>query len=257
MQKLFFAEWLGGPRRYSEQAHAGLSHTHDGLPITPVLADRWLGHFRRAMEAAVAADNERGVIFAQVRSLAMALVSGQLAPARFPARRNRPGEEDGPWPVAWCGIAARSVARARELAHHGDVAGLGTALAQAPDLLLPWYAAAIMQAAVLAGQAEVVPMLLDGGAGADHPCYLPVSVTGAAFERVVFVTPLCAATVPASGRSTRQRCTTPPGRASCGPSRYSSSTEQTPTPATVRAARRSTGWTRPHRRCHEPQSGTC
>jgi ankyrin repeat protein len=36
-------------------------------------------------------------------------------------------------------------------------------------------------------------MLLDSGVGADHPFYLPVGVTGLAFERVVFVTPLCAA----------------------------------------------------------------
>ena len=36
-------------------------------------------------------------------------------------------------------------------------------------------------------------MLLDSGAGADHPFYLPVGVTGLAFERVIFVTPLCAA----------------------------------------------------------------
>jgi hemoglobin len=43
MQKLFFAEWLGGLPRYSEQAHAGLRHSHDGLPITPALASRWLG----------------------------------------------------------------------------------------------------------------------------------------------------------------------------------------------------------------------
>jgi len=190
MQKLFFAEWLGGPGRYSEQAYAGLSHTHDGLPITAALADRWLGHFRRAMEATVSGADDRTAIFAQVRSLATALVSGQVAPARLPGRG---GEPDGPRPVAWCGIAARSVARAREAAHRGDVAGLGTALARAPDLLLPSYAAAIMQAAVLAGRADVVRMLLDGGAGADHPCALPVSVTGAAFEQVVFVTPLCAA----------------------------------------------------------------
>ena len=131
----------------------------------------------------------------------MALVSGQVAPARPPGRGNRPGGKDvrgresetGPRPVAWCGIAARSVARARDLAHRGDAAGLGAALAEAPDLLLPSYAAAIMQAAALAGRAEIVRMLLDGGVGADHPFYLPVSVTGAAFERVVFVTPLCAA----------------------------------------------------------------
>ena len=81
MQKLFFAEWLGGPRRYSEQSHAGLQHRHDGLPITPALASRWLGHFRRAMEATVAAESDRRTIFAQVRSLALALVSEQVAPA--------------------------------------------------------------------------------------------------------------------------------------------------------------------------------
>ncbi len=201
MQKLFFAEWLGGPGRYSEQAHAGLRHSHDGLPITPALADRWLGHFRRALEATVAAGDDRSAILTQVHSLAMALVSGQVSPARPRARGSRPGGRDvrggepksGPRPVAWCGIGARSVARARDLAHRGDAAGVGTALTEAPDLLLPSYAAAIMQAAALAGRTEVVRLLLDRGAGADHPFYLPVSVTGAAFERVVFVTPLCAA----------------------------------------------------------------
>src|ERR1700722_15209958 len=169
MQKLFFAEWLGGPGRYSEQAHAGLSRTHDGLPITPALADRWLGHFRRAMAAAVAASGDRAVIFAQVRSLAMALVSGQVAPARFPVRRNRPGAEDGPRPVAWGGIPARSVARAREAAHRGDVAGLGVALAQAPDLLLPSYAAAIMQGAVLAGRAAAGRVVVGGRGRGGQP----------------------------------------------------------------------------------------
>jgi truncated hemoglobin YjbI len=201
MQKLFFAEWLGGPRRYIERAHAGLSQRHDGLPITPALASRWLGHFRRAMEATVAAEDDRGVIFEQVRSLALALVSGQAAPARPPWRGNRPDRKDaagseqqnGPRPVAWCGIGARSVTRSKDLAHRGDADGLRAALADAPDLLLPSYAAAIMQAAALAGRAEIVRMLLDRDVGADHPFYLPVSVTGLAFERVIFVTPLCAA----------------------------------------------------------------
>jgi hemoglobin len=201
MQKLFFGEWLGGPRRYSEQSHAGLAHRHDGLPITPVLASRWLGHFRRALEAAVAADSDRRTIFAQVRSLALILVNGQVAPARLRGRRNRPDGKDtrgsepgnGPRRVAWCGIDARSVGQARDLARRGDAAGVAAALGEAPDLLRPSYAAAIMQAAALAGRAEVVRMLLDHGVGADHPFYLPVGATGVAFERVIFVTPLCAA----------------------------------------------------------------
>ncbi len=201
MQKLFFAEWLGGPCRYSEQSHAGLRHRHDGLPITPALASRWLGHFRRAMEAAVAAENDRRAIFAQVRSLALVLVNGQVAPARPPGRGSMPGgkdargseSKDSTRHVAWCGIGARSVGQARGLARRGDAARLGATLAEAPDLLRPTYAAAIMQAAALAGRAEIVRMLLDRGVGADHPFYLPVGVTGVAFERVVFVTPLCAA----------------------------------------------------------------
>jgi hemoglobin len=201
MSKLFFAEWLGGPGRYSEQAHAGLGHRHGGLPITPALASRWLGHFGRATEATVTASRDRGTIFAQARLLAMALVNGQVAPAGPHGRGHRPGGKNvragepasGPRPVAWCGIGARSVTRARDLARRGDAAGLGAALAEAPDLLAPSYAAAIMQAAALAGRAEIMRMLLDRGVGADHPFYLPVSVTGVALERVIFVTPLCAA----------------------------------------------------------------
>ena len=96
MQKLFFGEWLGGPRRYSEQAHAGLRHRHDGLPITSALALRWLGNFRRAMEATVAAGSDRTAIFAQVRSLALVLVNGTGGPGQAP----RAGEQawrEGRW----------------------------------------------------------------------------------------------------------------------------------------------------------------
>jgi len=175
-QKLFFAEWLGGPRRYSETAWTNLNHSHDDKPITPSLAGRWLGHFKNALQATVAADGDRRTIFGQVRPLAMALVK-------------RPATQD----VAWCGIGARAMARASELARRGDVAGLGEALAQTPDLLRPTYAAAIMQAAVLAGRAGTVRTLLDEGVDADHPFSLPVGVTGSAFERVIYVTPLCAA----------------------------------------------------------------
>ena len=201
MSKLFFAEWLGGPRHYSEQSHAGMRQRHGDLPITPALADRWLGHFRRAMEAVVETEADRGVIVAQVRSLALTLVNQRVAPVRFPRPGTRAarkagrdgGSGDGPWPVAWCGIGARSVARARDLAHRGDLAGLGAALAEAPDLLLPSFAAAIMQSAALAGRADTVRLLLGAGVDADRPFSLPVGVTGPAFERVIFVTPLCAA----------------------------------------------------------------
>ena len=112
---------------------------------------------------------------------------------------NRPAPQN----VAWCGIGARAVTRATDLARRGDAAGLGAALAQAPDLLRPTYAAAIMQAAALAGRAEIVAMLLDDGIGPDHPFYLPVRVTGQAFERVIYVTPLCAARFKHRPRSSR------------------------------------------------------
>jgi hemoglobin len=175
-QKMFFAEWLGGPRRYSEFAWTNLKLSHDGKPITPALAGRWLGHFKRALQATVSDDSDRRTIFGQVRPLAMALV-------------NRPAAQD----VAWCGIGARAVTRATDLARRGDVAGLGEALAQAPELLRPTFAAAIMQAAALAGRDGIVRKLLEDGVGPDHPFYLPVGITGQAFERVIYVTPLCAA----------------------------------------------------------------
>jgi truncated hemoglobin YjbI len=197
MQKLFFAEWLGGPPRYSERSSAGLRHRHDSLPITSALAGRWLGHFRRAMDATVAAESDRSAIFAQVRSLALALVDG---PAALP--EDGSGGEVGVGgrvpgratpKVAWCGVGARTLKQAMDLARRGDVAGVGASLVEAPDLLRPTYSAALMQAAALAGRGDVVRTLVDHGVGPDHPFLLPVRVTGVAFERVVFVTPLCAA----------------------------------------------------------------
>ena len=182
MQKLFFAEWLGGPARYSERAHAGLQQRHSDRPITPELASRWLDHFRQAMEDTIAGENDRRTIFAQVHSLAMALHKARGAVTH-----------SGPPQLAWCGIGARPVARATDLARRGNVAALSAALAEAPGLLHPSFSPAIMQAAALAGRAEIVRMLLERGAGADSPFFLPVGITGQAFERVIFVTPLCAA----------------------------------------------------------------
>ena len=50
-QKRFFAEWLGGPPRYSESAWGALYRHHEDLPITRALAERWLGHLRGALSA--------------------------------------------------------------------------------------------------------------------------------------------------------------------------------------------------------------
>jgi ankyrin repeat protein len=50
-----------------------------------------------------------------------------------------------------------------------------------------------MQVAVLAGRPDVVKLLLEAGVDPDKPHYLPINLGGHAFERVLFVTPLCAA----------------------------------------------------------------
>src|SRR5262249_9532254 len=55
------------------------------------------------------------------------------------------------------------------------------------------FAARVLQAAVLAGRAEVVQLLLRRGVSVNAPPCLPVAVSGRAFERALFVTPLCAA----------------------------------------------------------------
>jgi hemoglobin len=185
MQKVFFAGWLDGPRTYGELAYAGLQQRHAGRAITPAHASSWLGHFRRAMETAIPAESDRRTIFGHVHAIAVALAGQQLSPAAAPGR--------GRAQLAWCGIGARPVASATALARRGDVAGLGAALAEEPGLLHPSFAPAIMQAAAAGGRTAVVRLLLDAGVGADRPFYLPVSVTGQAFERVIFVTPLCAA----------------------------------------------------------------
>jgi hemoglobin len=182
MQKLFFAEWLGGPARYSERAYAGLQQRHSDRPITSALAGRWLDHFRQAMDATIAAESDRRSIFAQVHSLALALHNARGAET-----------QSGLPQLAWCGVGARPVARATDLARRGNVAALSAMLAEAPGLLHPSFSPAIMQAAALAGRGEIVRMLLTRGGGADSPFFLPVGITGQAFERVIFVTPLCAA----------------------------------------------------------------
>ncbi len=192
-QKRFFGEWLGGEPRYSDDSYSGLLHRHEDLPISRMLAGRWLGHFRHALEMAISAESDRSEIFAKVQALALALVND--APpksdhAEKTPKVSRHRSED----VATCGVGARTLKVGVDLAAKGQIARLEALLEEAPNLLRrPALAAMVMQAAALAGRAEVVRFLLENGVDRDSPHYLPISLVGSAFERVVFVTPLCAA----------------------------------------------------------------
>ena len=71
----FFAEWLGGESSYSSTTHLPLKHRHDLLPITRALADKWLAHFRDALNIAVADVDARRVIYEKVQALGLAFVN--------------------------------------------------------------------------------------------------------------------------------------------------------------------------------------
>jgi truncated hemoglobin YjbI/ankyrin repeat protein len=189
-EKLFFAEWLGGPRRYSEVSYAGLQRRHDALPITRALAGRWLGHFRHALGVALEDADAREAVFRHAEALAFALVNDQ---AVAPNHRGMKRLDANQKAVAWCGVDARTLTRAAEHAHRGDVRGLAAALKEAPDLLRPGYGAKLLQAAVLSNRLDVVTLLVERGVDPNKPHCLDVRASGLAFERVLFVTPLCAA----------------------------------------------------------------
>jgi hemoglobin len=189
-QKLFFAEWLGGPRRYSEVSYAGLQRRHDGLPITRALAGRWVGHFRHALGVALEDAADREAVFHHAEALAFAFVNDQtVAPNRRSVKRLETNQKG----VAWCGVDARTLAHAAAHARRGDVRGLTAALKEAPDLVRPTYGAALLQAAVLGSRLDVVALLVERGIDPNKPQCLDVRASGRAFERVLFVTPLCAA----------------------------------------------------------------
>jgi truncated hemoglobin YjbI/ankyrin repeat protein len=180
-QKCFFGEWLGGPPAYSGMAWAGLAHRHAELPITRARAGLWLGHFRRALEASVAAADDRAAIFERAQELAFGLVN------------DGPDPERGT-PHGMCLPRHHPVNVACDLAHRGDASGLAALQGRVPDLLdRPLHAAAILHRAALAGRVEAVTWLLDRAVDVDRPCSLPVGVAGLAFEGILFVTPLCAA----------------------------------------------------------------
>ena len=176
-QQRFFAEWLGGDTAYSDRAHLPLAHRHDLLPITRALAERWLGHFRDALDMALDMAlpdvDARRAIEDKVRVLAMALVNEEREPSALRAR-----------PHGIC-LRYRPAIESITLARRGDAAALRQLVKHAPDVLASApHAAQLLQLAVLGGRQAAVEFLLDAGVDANKPS--PV-------EPLILVTPLCAA----------------------------------------------------------------
>ena len=120
--------------------------------------------------------------------------SGLAQPgAPQPGAKRRSGQPRRRRTVASCGVAARVVTRGADLARRGDTAGLEAALDEAPGLLEITFAARLMLAGALAGKAGALQLLIQRGASVNAPHCLPVAVSGRSYERVIFVTPLCAA----------------------------------------------------------------
>jgi len=172
-QKRFFAEWLGGDASYSDRTHLPLKHRHDLLPITRALAEKWLAHFRDALDAAVSDVAARRAIHDKVRVLAMALVNEGAEPSALRAQ-----------PHGTC-LRYKPAIEAVSLARRGDAAALRQLVKRAPDVLgsVP-HAAQLLQLAVLSGRLPVVELLLDAGVDVNKPS--PI-------EPLIFLTPLCAA----------------------------------------------------------------
>ena len=173
--KRFFTEWLGGDTGYSARAYLPLKHRHDLLPITPHVAEAWLAHFRASLESSVTDAELRKTMYANVRSLAIALVNDTdpAAPIRALSHgtclRYRPG------------IDSLAVTR------RGDASALSQILRVAPDVLASeTHAATLLHLAVINGRRSAVELLLDSGVDVNKP---------AATAPLVFVTPLCAARI--------------------------------------------------------------
>jgi len=188
-QKRFFAEWLGGPPRYSESAWGALYQHHEDLPITRAVAERWLSHLRGALSDAVPG-GEAAIILERARTVALTLVNSQhdhagQAPGAAKHRSHR---------IASCGVGARTAKHAVLLSQRGRVGELASLVAEIPDVLerTP-FAAQLLQTATLADRIEVVEWLLDQKVDANAPWHLHVRMIGGALELVFFVTPLCAA----------------------------------------------------------------
>src|SRR5262249_25544389 len=175
-QMRFFAEWLGGESSYSDRAYMPLKHRHDLLPITRAVAERWLTHFRDALTSAVPAPEPRRAIQDKVSVLAMSLVNEGEEPSALRARSH-----------GTC-LRYKPAVGALTLAPRGDITALRRLLPGAPSVLgSPPHAARLLQLAVLGGREPVVEFLLDTGVDVNKPS--PIGP----MERLIFVTPLCAA----------------------------------------------------------------
>jgi truncated hemoglobin YjbI/ankyrin repeat protein len=172
-QKRFFAEWLGGDASYSERAHLPLKHRHDLLPITRTLAEKWLAHFRAALDSAVSDVEAHHAIQDKVHVLAMALVNEGAQPSALRSR-----------PHGTC-LRYKPAIESLSLTRRGDAAALRGLVEREPDVLgsVP-HAAHLLQLAVLGGRKPVIEFLLDAQVDVNKPS--PIAP-------LIFVTPLCAA----------------------------------------------------------------
>jgi truncated hemoglobin YjbI/ankyrin repeat protein len=190
-QKVFFAEWLGGPTHYSGSAWGGLYQRHEDLPISREVAQLWLGHFGGALADTVADETDAAIVLDRARSVALALVNHDVAtPVIGPGRPSRHRSER----IASCGVGARTLKQANQLAQRGKKEDLAALVVEIPEAVeRAAFAARLLQTATLAGRAEVVAWLVDHGVDVNRPAPLDVSLVGGAFELVFYVTPLCAA----------------------------------------------------------------
>jgi truncated hemoglobin YjbI len=174
--KRFFGEWLGSGSGYSETAYFPMKHRHDLFPITPALAERWLGYFLASLEVAVADAQLRGAISAKVSRLAMALVNDDEPPSAIRARSHGTCLRYAP------AIDSLDVAR------RGDVATLRALVERSPDVLAsPTHAARLLHLAALNGRTEVAEWLLERGVDVNKPSEI------GSIGSLIMLTPLCAA----------------------------------------------------------------
>jgi hypothetical protein len=128
------------------------------LPITRVLAGKWLAHFRDALNIAVADVDARRVIYEKVRALGLALVNESEPHTALRARSHGSSLRYKP--------AVESI----ELARRGNAAALRELLAHAPDILASTpHTAKLLRLAVFAGRMPVVEVEIRRGASVGLP----------------------------------------------------------------------------------------